>query len=95
MTAHRIHIPVVTNPEVDFQMRSTTDDPEWESIPIMEGHVFEINNAVKHRVFNEGPHECIHLLIDIAEEPLEYHRLQPGQKCAYHEIKMLGANACS
>lgn len=95
MTAHRIHIPIVTNPDVDFQMRSTSDEEEWESIPIVEGHVFEINNAIKHRVSNEGPHERIHLLIDIAEEPLVYHQLHPGEVCLYQEIKALGANACS
>ena len=55
--SHRIHIPLVTNPLVKF-------DVGGEIRYLMEGEVIEINNRRTHSVINESNSSRIHLIID-------------------------------
>ena len=59
--AHRIHVPVLTNPEVDFVVGD-------ERIAIAPGQAFELNNKMPHRVENRGTTARVHLIFDYAPE---------------------------
>jgi hypothetical protein len=54
----RHHIPIITNPGVDFFIEGDTKN-------MKEGECWEINHSRTHAVFNEGDEDRIHLLIDI------------------------------
>lgn len=56
--SHRIHIPLVTNPDVYFMI-------DGERCIMEEGNAYEINNKVMHSVENKGTETRIHLLFDI------------------------------
>ena len=48
------------------------------------GLAFELNNLLVHTVRNEGPEERLHLILDVAEEPVKKRiKLKPGQRCLY------------
>lgn len=53
----RIHIPVITNPEVEFILDN-------ERIPMIEGECWYINANFTHSVANKGKEDRIHLVID-------------------------------
>lgn len=55
--SHRVHIPLVTNPLVRF-------DVGGEIRYLMEGEIIEINNRRTHSVVNESNSHRIHLIID-------------------------------
>ena len=53
-------------------------------MPLAVGQAFELNNMLVHAVRNEGPEERLHLILDVAEEPVKGRlTLKPGQKCLY------------
>jgi hypothetical protein len=54
--AHRIHVPLVTNPEVDFVIRG-------KSHYLEEGVAYEVSNLDYHAVTNRGP-DRIHFIFD-------------------------------
>lgn len=56
--SHRIHVPLVTNPDVYFMING-------ERCIMEEGNAYEINNKVMHSVENKGSETRIHLLFDI------------------------------
>ncbi|MBM3784192.1 MAG: aspartyl/asparaginyl beta-hydroxylase domain-containing protein [Acidobacteria bacterium] len=53
----RIHIPVQTNPHLEFYLDS-------ERVTMAEGEAWYLNLNRKHRVFNGGETERIHLVVD-------------------------------
>lgn len=53
----RIHIPVVTNPDVEFVL-------EGRQMTMLPGDVWYLNFNLPHRVANRGTDERIHLVID-------------------------------
>ncbi len=53
----RIHIPVVTSPEVEFYVSG-------ERIVMREGEAWYINFNLPHRIYNGGVTDRIHLVID-------------------------------
>ena len=57
--AHRIHVPLVTNPAVDFTVGT-------ERVPPRVGFAFELNNLMLHQVVNHGSEDRIHLIFDYA-----------------------------
>ncbi len=59
MHSHRLHIPIVSNELVTFTI-------EDERICMREGEVWEINNARKHSVTNQGAEPRVHLIVDVA-----------------------------
>jgi hypothetical protein len=77
---HRVHIPLITNPDVQFLMQSDREGT-YIAIPVAPGDVFEINNAVPHEVHNSRTEERVHLLVDFAEAPIVCGHLKKGQKC--------------
>lgn len=54
--AHRIHVPLVTNPDVDFVIRGVSNHLE-------EGVAYEVSNLDYHAVTNRGP-DRIHFIFD-------------------------------
>jgi len=57
MSVHRTHIPIITNPYVTFFVGDETKR-------MIEGEVWEINNAQSHAVNNEGLDWRLHLIVD-------------------------------
>jgi len=57
--AHRIHVPLVTNPDVEFIVGT-------ERIPPRAHYAFELNNKMAHEVTNNGTTTRIHLIFDYA-----------------------------
>ena len=57
MLVHRTHIPIITNEFVTFYVGN-------ESKKMLEGEVWEINNAQYHSVTNEGLDCRLHLIVD-------------------------------
>ncbi|HEX4241761.1 MAG TPA: aspartyl/asparaginyl beta-hydroxylase domain-containing protein [Steroidobacteraceae bacterium] len=55
--AHRIHIPLVTNDDVEFVVGS-------ERVPPRAHFAFEINNLLLHHVSNNGSTDRIHFIFD-------------------------------
>lgn len=53
----RIHIPVVTHPEVEFYVAG-------ERIAMREGESWYVNFNLPHRLYNGGPADRVHLVID-------------------------------
>src|ERR1700730_15994827 len=53
----RLHIPVFTNPEVEFYLNNTP-------MKMLEGECWYINANLPHRVSNKGLSDRIHLVID-------------------------------
>lgn len=57
--AHRIHVPLLTNPEVEFIVGD-------ERIVTRPAHAFELNNKMVHSVANRGTSARVHLIFDYA-----------------------------
>lgn len=57
---HRIHVPLVTNPQVEFLV----DD---QAVIMQEGQAYELNNLLVHSVRNNGDEDRIHLIFDYME----------------------------
>lgn len=53
----RLHIPVMTNPEVEFFLNG-------ERVIMNEGECWYLNLNLKHRVANRGKTDRIHLVVD-------------------------------
>ncbi len=53
----RLHIPVATNPAVEFMLAG-------RRVPMNEGECWYLNLNLPHRVENRGPTDRIHLVID-------------------------------
>lgn len=53
----RIHIPVLTSPNVEFYVRGNR-------ILMEEGETWYLNASVPHRVSNAGPTDRVHLVLD-------------------------------
>jgi hypothetical protein len=58
----RLHIPVFTNPKVEFAVAS-------EPLPLREGECWYINFSLPHRIHNLGDTDRIHLVIDCELNP--------------------------
>jgi hypothetical protein len=54
---HKIHIPIQTNPGVQFYI-----DPEWHHLE--QGQAYEVNNRGMHAVRNDGDAARIHLIFE-------------------------------
>jgi hypothetical protein len=57
--AHRIHVPPLTNPGVEFLVGT-------ERIDTQPQYAFELNNKMAHAVANRGATARIHLIFDYA-----------------------------
>jgi hypothetical protein len=67
---HRIHIPIVTNPDCLF----TVGDLTW-NMPM--GEMWEINNRRLHAVTNGGTEHRIHLIMDYVQPGETVFDLEP------------------
>ena len=63
--SRRVHIPIVTHPEITFTVMSDTQH-------FKEGGWYEINNQMPHSVNNPTEIERIHLIIDILPNEMLY-----------------------
>lgn len=58
----RMHIPIVTNPQVEFQVNR-------QSYHLQAGHLYCIDVSQTHAVFNKGDADRIHLVFDVCITP--------------------------
>ena len=75
--SHRVHVPIVTNNQVQFTVGR-------ETLHIPEGEIFEINNRRLNRLSNEGDEPCVHLVLDYvlnAEQCCCGEKLHPDEEC--------------
>lgn len=59
---HKIHVPILTNPHVEFQIGP-------QRYHLEEGQAYEVNNLVTHSVANRGETPRIHLIFEYCEAP--------------------------
>jgi hypothetical protein len=59
--AHRIHVPLLTNPDVEFVVGPQRLAPRPH-------HAFELNNKMPHSVANRGDTARVHLIFDYAPD---------------------------
>ena len=69
----RLHIPVVTNPDVDFRL-------EGERVVLQEGECWYFDLSRTHSVANHGHADRIHLVIDAVANPWLHEQLTRGWK---------------
>lgn len=75
--SHRLHIPIITNKHVLFQVGGETQS-------LVEGDIVEINNRREHSVVNRSDQARVHLIIDwvIPNEPCCCaDKTHPNQMC--------------
>lgn len=58
----RLHLPIVTNPEVDFRV----DD---RRIVMLPGEVWHVDVRFPHEVYNRGANMRVHLVMDLLRSP--------------------------
>ncbi|HAD97932.1 MAG TPA: aspartyl beta-hydroxylase [Cryomorphaceae bacterium] len=63
----RIHVPVFTHEEAEFWL-------DGERVPMMEGECWYLNFNLRHRLYNPGPGDRIHLVMDcvVSDELREF-----------------------
>ena len=66
LLTHKIHVPLVTNEKVWFEVGSTVFHLE-------PGLAYELNNIRPHGVRNDGDHDRIHLIFEIMDRALHSH----------------------
>lgn len=80
--SHRVHVPVVTNEDVEFTVGEQT-------IVMTAGEVIEINNRRAHSVSNKGELPRIHLILDF---------VLPGEMCCcgkrHHPATLCSPQSC-
>lgn len=57
---HRVHIPIVTNPNIKFGCGQS-------EIYMAPGSLYEINNQQQHYVINDTDQHRVHLIVDVIE----------------------------
>jgi hypothetical protein len=69
---HRVHIPVITNPDVEFLMQADATGA-FVPIHVAPGDVFEINNVIPHQARKAAPakqrERCVCALLAPAPAP--------------------------
>ena len=55
--AHRVHLPLTTNPRVRFFIDGVPHRFE-------PGRAVEVNNQLSHSVMNDGPNDRVHFIFD-------------------------------
>jgi len=76
--AHRVHVPIITNDRVLFNVGQ-------ETLCLPEGEIYEINNRRLHSVHNGGDAARIHLILDYVlkgEKCCCGEKLHPDQPCS-------------
>jgi hypothetical protein len=58
---HRIHLPITSNPDVDFFV-------EQDNFHLKVGHLYEFSNQQFHRVENRSDQNRVHLIFDYLEK---------------------------
>lgn len=83
---HRVHIPVITNADVTFNVGPTFDD--MHRVAFDQGCATELNNAAKHEVLNEGEFR-VHLILDWVEDDLRAQMGHPIQLRRSQRVRQL------
>ncbi|GMH56266.1 hypothetical protein TL16_g02095 [Triparma laevis f. inornata] len=78
--SHRIHVPIITNPEVLF-LCGGSHPTHMKRVSATEGRIFEMNNQSKHAVSNCSGLHRVHLILDYVEShtPKRIIPLNPGE----------------
>lgn len=76
--SHRIHVPILTNDNVHFQVADLTFN-------MLEGEMVEINNRLVHSVKNTGKTDRVHLILDWVvprEQCCCSEKVHPSEQCS-------------
>ncbi len=84
MATHRLHVPIVSNPQVDFRVTG-------ERVVLEAGKLYEVNNRVQHSVVNGGDAARVHLIVDYL--PPENNKPSICSRNFESRNKQLAANA--
>ena len=57
VATHRVHVPLVTHPDVRFEVEST-------NYALEVGIAYELDNMRQHEVMNASPIDRVHLIVD-------------------------------
>lgn len=58
LNVHRIHLPIITNKNVDFYIN-------YKKYNLKQGIFYELNNSLPHWVENNSSFDRVHLILDI------------------------------
>lgn len=87
---HRVHIPLITNPQVEFWHRRTRKLPSERQPTLEVGGVYLYNDYVLHSVVNKGDATRVHVVLKFADPKHVVKRkllLQSGVKIGeYYEL---------
>ena len=83
----RLHIPVTTNPDVEFQLNG-------ERIAMGEGECWYLRLSDKHAVANRGRADRVHLVIDAVVNPWLEAQLQHAEDGAIEDDPLAGWVPC-
>jgi hypothetical protein len=71
----RLHVPVTTNPEVDFRLNGT-------AVPMREGECWYLRLSDTHAVANRGRVDRVHLVLDALMNPWLLEQLTDAERAA-------------
>ena len=80
--AHRLHIPIFVPTGTLFEVK-TAREGRFRPLDLREGHAFELNNRLPHRVGNTNAHgeDRVHLLVDFTERAKPRPFVPAGTRC--------------
>jgi hypothetical protein len=73
----RLHVPIATNPDVDFQLNG-------ERVVLEEGECWYLRLSDPHAVANRGAADRIHLVIDAVVSPWLHEQIARAQAAGEH-----------
>jgi hypothetical protein len=74
--SRRLHIPLWTNPNAHFALRSREGNKNFN---LGVGNVYEVNNQILHAVGNYGKDDRWHIIIDVMDEVIHDQLLKSGR----------------
>lgn len=84
--SHRMHIPIFTDAEaIDFQVG--INEQSMARHAFQQGHLYELNNASKHKVHNHWTKDRVHLIFDYVEEDYPLSHLTLSSDMVLHQTR--------
>lgn len=84
--SHRMHIPIFTDAAaIDFQVG--VNEQNMARHDFQQGHLYELNNASKHKVHNHWTKHRVHLIFDYVEEDYPLTHLDLTSDMVLHQTR--------
>jgi len=78
-TLLRLHVPIVTNPDVDFRVNDCR-------ITMLPGELWNVDVRFPHEVHNRGTTVRVHLVIDLLRSPALEALMQKGESMGHGRL---------